>query len=282
MKRGLMIGITSVALLAATSHAAVVETFNYSTGVLGTAASTGTGLTGNWGSFASSGTISGSATGTISSGSLSAPTDYLASPSNNKLTHSGTAGSVTASMVELGSGNSIDFNSNNTYYISFLERHTAIAFAFNLQSHLQLRTDSNGTIAELGFFGGNLRISGDGTSTLAGMSNDVDRLYVFKIEASSSGQDVIRASAWTSADTIGSEPVTWALNHTAATGISGAATFFNASLGANAGAGVTHTTQMDEIRFGDSFLEVTGVPEPASLVLMGIGGLTMLARRRAA
>jgi len=36
----------------------------------------------------------------------------------------------------------------------------------------------------------------------------------------------------------------------------------------------------DEIRVGDSFLDVTGIPEPASVALLGLGGLAMLGRHR--
>jgi len=37
----------------------------------------------------------------------------------------------------------------------------------------------------------------------------------------------------------------------------------------------------DEIRIGDSFADVTPIPEPASLALLGLGGLMMIRRRRA-
>jgi len=37
---------------------------------------------------------------------------------------------------------------------------------------------------------------------------------------------------------------------------------------------------VDEIRVGDSFLDVTGIPEPASVALLGLGGLAMLGRHR--
>jgi hypothetical protein len=38
---------------------------------------------------------------------------------------------------------------------------------------------------------------------------------------------------------------------------------------------------MDEVRFGASADEVLGIPEPASLALLGLGGLAMLRRRSA-
>jgi len=38
----------------------------------------------------------------------------------------------------------------------------------------------------------------------------------------------------------------------------------------------------DEIRAGESFLDVTGIPEPGSLALLGLGGLLMLGRGRRA
>jgi len=37
----------------------------------------------------------------------------------------------------------------------------------------------------------------------------------------------------------------------------------------------------DEIRVGDSFLDVTGIPEPTSVALVGLGSLALLRRRRA-
>jgi len=37
---------------------------------------------------------------------------------------------------------------------------------------------------------------------------------------------------------------------------------------------------MDEIRIGESWVDVTGVPEPGSLALLGVGGLMMLIRQR--
>lgn len=39
-------------------------------------------------------------------------------------------------------------------------------------------------------------------------------------------------------------------------------------------------SQFDEIRFGTSYADVTPVPEPGSLALLGLGGLMMIKRRR--
>jgi len=43
---------------------------------------------------------------------------------------------------------------------------------------------------------------------------------------------------------------------------------------------VSRTQSIDEIRLGDTFADVTPVPEPTSLVLLGLGGVMMLRRRR--
>ena len=36
----------------------------------------------------------------------------------------------------------------------------------------------------------------------------------------------------------------------------------------------------DEIRIGDTFADVAGIPEPSSSALLGLGGLALILRRR--
>jgi hypothetical protein len=260
------------------SAQSVVETFDYSTGALGTTASSGTGVTGNWGSYSFAGAIGGSATGEIVTGSLSAPTDYSYTPANNRLSYTATGASVSSSMVELGAGAIIDFDANATHYISFLETHTADGFAFNLQSLLQLRDDSNATLLQMGAYNQQLLL---GSNAAGGaLSNGQDRLLVFKIETSSAGNDVISGSFFNAGSTIGGEPTTWAA--TSNETITGSATFMNISLGANAAGGVTHTNSVDEIRFGGTFGAVA-VPEPSSYALLSgllALGWIMIRRRK--
>lgn len=256
----------------------LVETYNYPSGAdLGSQAATGTGQNTNWGNFVFAGVIGGSSNEFVSPGSLSAPSGYTFTPTNNRATFTVTGPGGANGMFGVTSDNFINFDSDETYYISFLESHTASGFAFDIRSSLQLRDSGNNTIATVGMRNDALTVDAGGSSVASSALDDgVDRLMVFRIDANSSGNDVISASYYDVGQTVGNEPVIWdvVLNSVA---ITGTAEYVNVVMGASAGAGITHTTELDEIRFGATWGDV--VPEPTSAALL-MGGLSLLAWRR--
>lgn len=275
----LLTTLTAIALtLSGVWAQSLVETFNYPSGAdLGNQATTGTGQTGTWGNFVFAGSVGGSSNDFVTTGSLSAPTGYGFTPTGNRTTFSATGPGGGNGMFGLTSDNFINFDSDDTYYISFLESHTSSGFAFDSRAALQLRDNGNNTIATLGMRSDTLTIDAGGSSVASSALDDgVDRLMVFRIEADSVGNDIISASFFDVGQTVGSEPVTWdiVLNSAA---ITGQAEFVNVFLGANAGGGVSHTGEIDEIRFGATWGDV--VPEPTSAALL-LGGLSLLAWRR--
>jgi hypothetical protein len=44
--------------------------------------------------------------------------------------------------------------------------------------------------------------------------------------------------------------------------------------------GAAQSAQVDELRFGESYGDVTPIPEPATMSLLALGGLGALLRRR--
>jgi hypothetical protein len=76
-----------------------------------------------------------------------------------------------------------------------------------------------------------------------------------------------------------SEPVTWDLqqSQTYSSARSSHANILALDTGGSPGRAI-----YDAIRLGDTYADVTNVPEPASLALIGLGGVLMLGRRRSA
>jgi len=283
MKRIGLIAIAGLGLLTAPTHANVVETFDYTTTAdLGSAAVTGTGQQGSFGNFWFANNVSGASDASIQSGSLTAPTGYGFTPTNNRLGYDEGGNLDAVAIFEFADGSKIDFASDGVHYLSFLIR----AFDNNSTSAELLFQDDTGstlfavgeTSAGTGQLSVNGALSADKMDTNGTNTSGVDNLVVLKIETSASGSDQLSASFWTSGvDTVTGEPVTWDVTSSIISGLTAAGFRIQIPDGfANLDA------SLDEIRIGDSFFAVTGVPEPGSLALMGLGGLLLMSRRRAA
>lgn len=278
---------TATSLLAAiamvgSAHAQVVayEGFTDYTSPLNTQGSgTSSGWSGNWAAGPNSGgTIQGTSDATLATGNLSAPTDYVfASGSTSGTDADGQYISDIGGGAIRTLGTNIDLGADGTTYFSALWNESGsgslgnlgfkfltsgsfgrAAFDFTtVSSQMLLRTDNTGTTA-------------GGAAFTAGS----DYLIVGKIDATAAGADTISLSIWENGTSIGSEPVTWAVSGNVAAADQGV------QLNRLYLQGSGNTDQFDEIRFGSSFADVTGVPEPSSFALLLCGSLALYLRRR--
>lgn len=295
MKRGLMVGIMGVGLLAGTAQAAVLETFNYTGGtVVSNTATSGSGQQGNWGSFWFSNNTSGTGADMLfASGSLTAPSGYTLTPTNNRLAYDpADSNNNAAAIFEFADTSKLDFSADSmTHYMSFL-----ISAHNNngASGRIAFQTDTGTTLFTIGELNeanndpdnGKLGIDVSGSrnfstglmDTCGFNTSGTDNLVVLKISTSSAGVDTLSASFWTSGvDTVTGEPIIWDVTHSLSSSLVAAGLRFDVEDGF-----ADLDVSFDEIRIGDSFLAVTGVPEPGTLALMGLGGLMVFARRRAA
>jgi len=156
----------------------------------------------------------------------------------------------------LALGSSIATDVDSEYYFSFL-----------------LRTSSTGSPDfSLGLY------TGDGSTGLtlgnAGTSVSTTYFVIGKFTTVASGADRFDYSLLTGTDALpSSEPVTWDQTRTSNPGSDYEAFRLRTRTSGN-------TTDIDEVRFGTSFADVTVVPEPSSLALLGLGSLLLLRRRR--
>lgn len=97
---------------------------------------------------------------------------------------------------------------------------------------------------------------------------------VVKVETFASGNDKAYLKIYDKNATVGTEPTTWDI--IAEGDGSGAATYLCPTVCGGSGDG----DQIDEFRMGGSWQNVTSVPEPATMVLLGLGGISVLIRRR--
>ncbi|MGJ8656623.1 MAG: PEP-CTERM sorting domain-containing protein [Akkermansiaceae bacterium] len=127
-----------------------------------------------------------------------------------------------------------------------------------------------------GDFGTNgigFRAANDGAfdAELSATRNLDVNLFVIKLELSS--------TAASDSATVWMNPTTGTAGDPASGGVTVSGfdiTFDTIALARFAGDGTT----WDELRVGDTFLDVTPVPEPSSTALLGLGGLALILRRR--
>lgn len=227
------------------------ESFAYSTGDL-----TGQG---GW---------SGSSNWDVESGNLTYPASCSLVASGNRATINGGGGSVNRSL-----GATLDFDSQNTYYVSFLVRKDAIPETSSEYLWLSLR-DSSSYKATMGIgssenvllgsnTGGGFNVS---TSTIAGST---DYLYVAKMVTASSGDEHYFATVYGPSETVpATETTSWDVTFSSA--ITGTANSLRLETGSNG------YYTVDQIRIGTSWANVT-VPEPNTLImLLGLAGIGLI------
>jgi hypothetical protein len=163
-----------------------------------------------------------------------------------------------------------------TLWASFLARHDmsnndyAVSFA---QSHIAWNPGSEG--AKVGLSGGVWTLSeiNGGPSTSTGVARTVGQTYlmVLEIEFVTEGSDRV---------TLFVNP-TPGLSGPSVTGTTITTTkdfcLYNVQFYPGSG---TNNGSMDELRFGSTFADVVPIPEPATIGLLGLGGLVLLRRRR--
>ncbi len=279
MRRTVLLAMFAISVM---TSAQVVETFSYTTGDIGgegTTAASGTGQAGNWGTYPAGwlgGLPAGDPTLSVTSGSLSAPTGYNFTPSDNKLSSSANV----FGMFGVDASGQIDFDSDNTYYISYLFSASAdpVEEATANVGVVEFRDSANSTLFSVGdtTFSRQLRISsGGGNDFGSDWAGSGDYLILVKVDAASVGNDTISASYFKSTGSISGEPVTWDVTRSSA--LTGTVT--GIGFNSNGTGGSTITYEFDEFRLGNSYGAV--IPEPSTLLLVGgaLAALTVFRRR---
>lgn len=277
--------IAALGALTLSANAALVvnETFNYNTGTLSPSgsgrATTGTGLTGTWGSAVASGVISGNASGAIvNSWTYSQPTNYAPVPSANQFS---TGGFDQFSAANLAS--SIGTTTDATYYLSFFYRvgtagnvgnsYTQVGLANTISNNLDYFNIGKGSTAST--FG--IKFGPDGTEdTGVAIAANIDYFITAKLSILGSGTDSLSFKVFTSSDTLPTvEPITW--DYTATASLGGSFT----GIGFRNGGGQSNF-RSDEFRLGTTW-EAVAIPEPSTFALVGIalGSLLLFRRRKA-
>lgn len=262
---------SACSLCATHAHAALLasDAFDYNTsGTLGAQSSAGGGFSSGWTDDAGLTTAS---TDTVEAASLTAPTGYDPAPSGGST--SGSSGFL--AYRGLAAAAQIDLGVDQDYYISFLAERNVGTRARSYSVLLQDSTAS--TVATISTSTGGAPGIGFGAGTVSGataVGNGSTSLWVIKIAARATDPDQIFLEVYNEAEALDTAEPTASWDVTSNTDLNASVI---SQIGFAMGSGATF--QLDELRIGESFEDVTGVPEPAS-ALLALSGMLLLGTRR--
>jgi hypothetical protein len=215
-----------------------------------------------------------------SAGSLSYPAGVTLTPTGTRveLTAADTAAAATR---QLATGMSLA-TGGNVFYASGLFRRSAVS---GEQSLVQFRDTVAGNIRWS--FGinnaGSFLVSvnpTDANQVATGGTAAADTTYLIvariRTNTGTGGNDEVFLQAYGPGDTVIAEPAAdtdWQLRSSGGSSVT--LTFAELLMANAAGA----TNQFDELRVGTTFADVTGVPEPASVGVLAVAAVGLLARR---
>lgn len=229
---------------------------------------------------ASGGLQTGSSTAVLGSGNLAAPSGYVYdSRANDGLSSATHISDVGGGMIRtFASANLLNLGTDNTTYFSFLWSESGSGGGGNINISFLDTATFGRKVFDLVTASSQLSLRANNTATTIGSTGftaGATYLLVGKIQSTASGADTVSASIFSSSSTIGSEPVTWDL--TGSLDASDTGRVLNRLYVTGSG----NIDRFDEFRMGDSFLDVTGVPEPSTAaLLLGFAALGFILWRR--
>jgi hypothetical protein len=292
MNKRIYCTLTALVAFSAAQGMQIYEGFNYPIpGDL--VGSGGVGWSSGWGTFPRGNGLNqgvggeGSITAVdILTQSIDAPSDYALPRSGGEAV--GVNGFPVA-FREIAPENRISTTTPGTVYFSYLFKMDAVGAGLG-GSYLLLdllgadRTDLFRVGVGVGLDTASILDGGNGVlDTGRTITGGTSYLFVGKLDTAV-GADTLSATVYAAGETIGAEPLVWSMSASqdldAHIEIDRIGLLFG---GLDGDPSVAHTGYIDELRFGDTFESVTGVPEPATTAaLLGAGalGAALLARRR--